>query len=503
MPETDPVQTLLEKAPMSKAQKAELWDAFQSAADADDLATKIKPLGVPTHIKAGLWDLKASSTPDAPAVAIAEPKPAIAENPRTWGDTAVDVAKGAAKGVGNTVFGLGKVVHDYTPIGRISDAIQPGAFDQRPPELEPSNIAQRVGFTGEQIAEYFIPASTATKVGKAVNVAKDAALSLAQSGSPVQAGVTGAISAAIPGGSAAAKASSALKQGALDTMAGSLKATKEWAKLESERLAPEMLKRGIGGSIPKLRTVARETAARVGKNLAQAYDAATAAGDTVSGLIVRGNVQLAKDALHTRGTSGKLIPVPGYQTAIKALDDLDAFVAKLPDDIPVNQAAGLKRAFDDIAEQAGLFGPNKMASASEKKEAWAFKKASDSIRELLNTNPTIEELNKEASFWIGLRNVVDATKLRKTGQVGGLIPQLAGAGGAAAGATVAGPYGMIGGAYVANRLARVLQSPAYMNKVSAPLKNTLADALASGSVGRIADATARITASLPAQVRAQ
>src|SRR6187402_712582 len=40
-----------------------------------------------------------------------------------------NVYTGAAKGAGNTLFGLGKLVRDYTPIGRVSDLISPGAFD--------------------------------------------------------------------------------------------------------------------------------------------------------------------------------------------------------------------------------------------------------------------------------------------------------------------------------------------------------------------------------------
>lgn len=431
---------------------------------------------------------------------------ATAQPARTWGDTAADVAIGAAKGVGNTVFGLGKVVHDYTPIGRISDAIQPGAFDQRPPEIVPSNTAQRVGFTGEQLAEFFVPAGTAAKAGKLVNVAKDAGLALAQSGSPAAAGLSGALTAAMPGGKMLSKASEALESSAQKTMADALRASKEWAKAESEKLAPEMLKRGIGGTFKGMRTQAREMAARVGQNLDDAYKAAAAAGETVPSDIVRGNIQLSSDALHITSASGKKLAVPGREEAIAKLSELETFIGEMGADIPVDKAVTIKRAWDEIVSKAGLYGNKATAPASEKAAAWSFREAANSFRELLNANPDIAALNKEAGFWIGMRDVLNATKLRKVGQTGGLMR----AGGSMVGATVGGMTGdsyseravngVIGG-LAGQQFIKLVQSPYFMTKVSAPAKQALADALASGNAGQIRSVTSRIVSALPAQAR--
>jgi hypothetical protein len=120
-------------------------------------------------------------------------------------DTGDDVIKGVAKGVGNTVFGLGKAVHDYTPIGRISDAILPGAFEQRPEELIPQNTAQRVGYTGEQMAEFLLPTGAAGKVGMAAEVAKATGLTGAQGGSKGEMGASAVLSA-VPAGAMTSKA---------------------------------------------------------------------------------------------------------------------------------------------------------------------------------------------------------------------------------------------------------------------------------------------------------
>jgi hypothetical protein len=417
------------------------------------------------------------------------------------------MAVGAAKGAGSTAFGIGKMLHDYTPLGRVSDAIAPGAFEvaNRPPELAPTNRAQQVGHTAEQVGEFFIPGAAATTAGKVGRVAADAGLALAQSGSPTQAGVTGAITAVLPGGGAAKKVAGALQESAQSTMAQALGATKEWAKSEAEKLAPEMLKRGIGGSIQSMRTLARDTAAKAGQNLADAYTTAAAAGETVPGDIIRGNIQLARDSLHATTPTGAKLAVPGYEGAVAHLDKLHEFVGQLGDDIPVDKAAFVKKAWDRIVSSAGLFGPKATASASDSAQAWATREAAGSFREILNTNPTIEALNKEAGFWIGMRDVLDATKLRKVAQGGGLVKAGAATVGAGVGAATGDSYsdravkGVLGG-LAGQQFVKLVQSPAFRSQVSAPLKQYLAEALASGSAARVTGATGRILAALPAQV---
>lgn len=439
------------------------------------------------------------SLPQAPQAAPAAPQAPA----RTWVDTAKDVAGGVRAGMANTVFGGGDLIRRAVGMDRIIDD----------PEVQaamtpPQSTAGKVGFAGEQIGEFFIPTGVVGKAGRVAEVAKSGALTLAQSRDPKAALASSAITAALPPvAKLAGKAGAALKSSAIDTMANSLKATKEWAKDEAAKLAPEMLKRGVGGSIKGLRKMSSEMAQRVGKDLDDAYKAAAANGETVNGPIVRGTLQFARDALHTKDAAGKLIAIPGNDTAIQSLTRLDEFVEALGDDIPIDKAATVKRAFDDIVAKAGLYGQNAMAPASEKAQAWSYREAANAFRELLNNNPSIEALNKEAAFWIGLRNVVDATKLRKVGQTGGLMAAGSGGAGAVAGAlsgesnSERATNALLGG-LAGRQLVRVLQSPAYMNRVSAPLKNALAEALASGSPGRVQSVAGRIAASLPAQARA-
>lgn len=64
----DTVEALLRRSPLTQAQRADLWDAYNGAQDQDGLAAALKPLRVPNEIKAGLWDMKsAPAAPESPA----------------------------------------------------------------------------------------------------------------------------------------------------------------------------------------------------------------------------------------------------------------------------------------------------------------------------------------------------------------------------------------------------------------------------------------------------
>ncbi len=452
-------------------------------------------------------DIPKTAASGAPPAAAA---PAAPE--RTWGDTAADLAIGAVKGAGNTVYGLGKVVHDYTPIGRISDAIQPGAFEDanKPPELTPTNAAQRVGQGVEQVGEFFLPTGAAGKVGKVAEVGKAGLLTLAQGGSPTSAGVSAGLTAAFPVvGSAVSKLSGPLERGAQREMAQALGATKEWAKAEATKLAPEMLKRGVGGSRAAMLNTAKEAASRVGANLDQAYTAAAQAGQAVPSNIIAGNVQLARDALMTTLSNGARVTIPGTEPVVSKLNELADFVLTLGPDVPVDKAAHIKRTWDGIVSKAGLFGPKATASATDSAHAWAIREASGAFRDLLNANPTIADLNKEAAFWTGLKNVLKETQKRTQAQAGtGLVAAGTGGAGAVAGALSGDSTGdratraLLGG-LAGRQLVKLVQSPAFKTMVTAKMKHELAQALASNSPGLLTGSVQKVVASLPAQMREQ
>lgn len=438
--------------------------------------------------------------------------------------TAVDLSIGALKGVGNTVFGLGKIVHDYTPVGRISDAIYPNAFEH--PErnltdvvldrqrtnpiidaLQPSNTTQRVGYTGEQIGEFFVPMSKVAKLGTAGQMARSGLQTLAQSGSPTDAAVSAGLTAVLPGASAAAKGVKALRGSAEKSAAQALGATKEWAKSEASKLAPEMIERGVKGTREAMLEAAKAQTQTINTAIGEVIKDAAARGTIVEGKVARESIKAAQQALMIPSANGKAIPIEGAQAALGKLQRLDKFVERLGDAIPIEDAQRVKVAWDKIVSKAGLYGPKATASATDNAEAWAIREAAGSFRKLLaEASPDLAALNKEFAFWGGLKNVLKETQKRTQSQGSGLVSGITGATGAAAGFASGDGLGdslekaVVGGA-VGSQVVKLIQSPWFRTNVSAQAKNFLADALASGHTGKILDAVKKITVAMPAQVR--
>lgn len=465
---------------------------------------------VPTEAELQTIFAQTATAPREPAVPPV-PAPAPTTGERVGGVTggAIDVGIGAVKGLGNTVFGLGKFFRDYTPVGRISDAIQPGAFDERPEVLQPQNTAQRVGYTGEQVGEFFVPSAHLAKLGKVGAVSRSVAQTMAQTNEPLAAGVSGALTAVIPGGSAVKRGAEMLEESAERSVAQALGATKEWAKAESAKLAPEILKRGVGGSRDAMLQLAKETSRRVGQDLDDAYRTAAAAGDEITSGVVRRHIRTVADSLKVPDASGRLRIVPGNERIVSRLNKLDEFVGQMGSFIPVDRAAAIKRTWDALVSKAGLFGQKAGANATDQADAWAIREASGAFRELLNRNPTIAALNQEAAFWTGLKNVLKETKKRTQAQSSGLGSTVVGAAGMGVGAMQGDSVGervtnaALGG-YGAKKLTQLVQSPWFRTQLSAPFKQTLSDLLASGKTGDalllIEKAAKQATLAVPAQV---
>ena len=324
---------------------------------------------------------------------------------------------------------------------------------------------------------------------------------LAQTGSVADAGVSGALTAAVPSAATIKRGVNMLKRSATNDVARALAPTKEWAKTETARLAPEMLDRGIKGSREAMLQQAKAASKEVGARIGAAYEAAAANGQTINGLAIRGELQFAKEALMVPGANGKLLAVPGTEGVLKQLDDLEAFVGQLGDDIPVDKAHAVKVAWDQIAAKAGLFGPKATSSATDNASAWAIREGAGSFRRMLEEVPDVAALNKEYQFWTGLKKVIKETEKRKQGQSGGLFA--AGGAGAAAVATAASG-GSLGAAFLTGwagkKALEFMQSPAF-RMASAQTKDALANALASGSQGELTRVMSRIVAASPAAAR--
>jgi hypothetical protein len=491
-----------------------LWDAYQKAATPDDLAAALKPLKLPNPLKADLWDLKA-----APGATSPPPRPAAPSEPASLGQMVTDVGTGIVKGAANTAIGLGNLAYQYLPpVRAASDLAQRAIFgDVQPAEplfqaarqaVQPTNLPQALGYHGEQIGEFFVPAGYAGRGLKAVEALKAGATTLAQTGDPTTAGVAAGLTAVLPGAATASRAAGALERSAQKSVAGALGATKEWAKTEAAQLAPEMLARGVKGSRAEMLAQAKTAVADVGSKIGAEIQALAGQGQTIQGPIVSQAIQTARDALHvSTPQAGAMLPIAGTEPVIRQLDKLGTFVRQLGPDIPIDQAAKIKTVWDRIVSKAGLYGPKAQASATDSAAAWSIREAASSFRNLLaQGSPTLDQLNKEYAFWKGVRGVLTETERRTQAQGAGLISGVTGGAGVIGG-LISGKdvedklqnaliYGLAG-----RQLVRLLQSPAWATRVSAPLKQALADALASQSSLRVTSATQRILSSLPAQVR--
>lgn len=113
------------------------------------------------------------------------------------GEIGTDVAIGAAKGLGSSVYGLGQLGE------RALQPIFGGEVSKKPQILEPKTTAEKVGFGAEQIGEFFVPASGIAKgvkvLEKGIQASKTSKLlqgaSKLVSRSILGAGETGAITA--------------------------------------------------------------------------------------------------------------------------------------------------------------------------------------------------------------------------------------------------------------------------------------------------------------------
>lgn len=505
----DPVADLLRKTPIPDAIRAQAWDAFESAKDADELATALQAIKMPDVAKASLWDLKAQAAPP-PQATVTQPQTQIAPNDE---GVLTGLIKGAAKGAANTAIGLGQIVHEIPGVSRVVDAIYgtPGlsqaSFPAARKAVEPTTTAQKIGYGAEQVGEFFTPTGVAGKLGKVVEVAKSVGLTQAQTGSPAAAAASGAITAVLPGAGAAQRAATSLEAGAGKTVARALGPTKEWAKEQAKKLAPEMIERGVKGSRPQMLAQASAKTAELSKGIKNAIDSAAGEGVEVSGDVVRGAIQAAREALTAVDANGTARVIPGTETVVKRLEKLDSFVTALGPDIPIDKAAQIRRVWDQIVSKAGLYGQKATASSTDAATAWATREAANAMRGVINKGSVdLAALNQEYSFWKGLKDVLKETERRTQAQSSGLTSTvLAGTGatiGAASGNSVSDRVqNAVLGGLAGKQLIKLLQSPAWATRVSAPLKIMLSDALASGSAARIEAATKTILRAIPAAYR--
>lgn len=427
--------------------------------------------------------------------------PAAPTAPARGRSMIADVGIGAAKGAANTVIGLGQIARRIPGVAALDRVMAP-----IPINTTPQNTAQRIGYGAEQVGEFFAPVGMVGKAARAAEIGKSALLTQAQTGSPVAAGVSAGLSAVVPGVSAVRSAVRNLRAGAERNMTQALGATTMAHKATAAGLAPQMLTRGVKGSRQTMLDQATSRTAAVGGEIGTAIEQAAKTGTTISGDAIDTVLGNAARTLKVPDATGRLIPIDGTQPVLRKLNSLREFVVSLGPDIPIDRAAKIKTTFQHIVSQAGLYGQKVGASATDSANAWAIREAAGAFKALMNdATPSLAALNAEYAFWKGLKGVLTATVKRTQSQGGGLIAGGMGGSGAIVGAMSGDSpadkaekaflYGVAGRQFV-----KVIQSPYWRTAVTAPMKDKLADALASGNTGNVIHALGKITAALPARV---
>jgi hypothetical protein len=439
----------------------------------------------------------------------------------------LDAIVGAGKGAARTAVGAGRLVQMIPGVTRLTGEIPEGAESAL--GLDPTNTAQRVGMGVEQAAEFFLPGGAlrrAPAVAKLISRAPTAGRATAEGligggvsalqGGDVTTGAAFGLAGPLAGkavGAAASRAggvASRLNTQARTQIGQALDPTTRRMKAKTTRITPEIQKRGMTGSREAILSDATDKAAALGKQIDT--ELVIAGKRPIDLADARRRLAAMKGATfemvpQSSGPAKQVIHDPRKYTQIEKLESiLDGY----GDTMNVRQATAIRRTWDAIVERAGGFDDKAKGapfgmSLDDASEASVVRDGVAGLRKALaKAVPEVKDINKEFGFWSDLRDVLQATQLRHTGQKRGMFRKIMAAGGTASGAVVgsgAGPQGAAAGAVLAGTLAdkaeKMFASPQW-KLLSAKYKTKLADAIASANPQRIQVEFARVGQALNA-----
>lgn len=415
-----------------------------------------------------------------------------------------DLLIGAVKGMGDTFTGLGELVHKIPGVSGLVDALYgtPGLSEHAFPEQrklnQPTNTMQAIGKTGEQIAEFFIPTSAASRGAKiATEATKSGLLTTAQTGSPTEGAINAGLTAAIP--PVAKAVSGMLSRGAEESTIRALgppggRGPTGAARLkDAEQVAPTLMARvGDGRAFsPMTQRAARESAkselAQAGSKMKLMMRVEGGLAGDKTPILTKIADERAKLRVSKAG-GGTMLPAERetvdqlWATLEQEVKDVEPTVKGLHD---LKQAWNEAVNWDDPVKE----GANKI-----------YETGGNLIRaQLKNDGPAVARADKVFSLASKLNELVNAPNVRRPGSgiTGALAPHAAKAGGAviggAEGYREGGITGALAGAASGAALVSLLQSPGF-RFISANMKQMLANALDKGDSARIATLVSSLTA---------
>jgi hypothetical protein len=488
-----------------------------------------------------LTDLFASV---APASAAPPPPPASEPGLIQQAAGVLDMPRqavvGGMKSLGQGAVGAGQMVAGipgvadainalYRLVGMDVDTKQALGDALRQPELTPNTPTERLGKTATDVAQFFtLPSGKGNLIRQGLTQA---------AGTGILAGTQGAtkgeagIGAVLAGSSPAAvkgvsKLAEPLREGAQKLVVQALGPTKERYKAMASKLAPEFLKRNLGGATGRSREALLETAksnaAQAGRAVDQVLKNSGGQGVATAPILRAIDDAKAPFQTTTQMTAAELAGRPELaakatpvgpdlfdvsvildKRPIQQLNKLKAVVEDLGPVATVEQMVAVRRAWDKVVDQAGGYAQRGKGAIGvplkDQSEAWAKREMTNAIRlRLSEAVPDLAKVNKEFAFWKSLSDVLKQTQQRTQPQTGGFAKSvMTGAGVAAGGASGDTASDRVQNAILGGALGRqamkVFSSPRY-KLASAHLRNRLADAIASGDTERIGQAIGRLSA---------
>lgn len=284
----------------------------------------------------------------------------------------------------------------------------------------------------------------------------------------------------IPGGnkiaSAFMKMPEKLKSKAVEQYSKMLSATTKKTKTMTQRIAPELLDRGV--KVKSLDSLSE----KAGREISSTGDSIRKLEDTISPFAktkTKSTVDTLKKMRQGYVVNGKVV----NQQAVKAIDNELTTILQYGDEIPTKDFIRIKRILDKSVKKLNAdFTKNEgMTLVAEAKEEMA-----NAMRDRINTDHVdLAALNRDYHLWSNTKTVVDHAINRKTSQVG-LSKTLSSLSGGLAGVTQGDDLGdsLQKGAigfFLGRQAAKFFTSPAYRS-VAAVNKTKLANLLANGKI---------------------
>lgn len=292
---------------------------------------------------------------------------------------------------------------------------------------------------------------------------------------------------------AAPKVSDALRDMAQKQYLQALAPTTAEMKQRAMRVIPEMISRGVTGSLESLRDKADAMTDAVGQ---QRQAAVAAASQTQT------NVRPVIDSINQSLRDNRIViddPQTGQpkvmnQTVMDAANQMKQNITQFGGNLSLDTLDKVKQYYQSVVNEAGGYSGQPDLGLSKRIMRDATSAIAD---ELHQADPDIAKIDAEYTVWANLRDVANSTILRKAGQGLGARDVVTALSGGGLGYLAHGIGGGTLGAAVLGSLALAMKSPAWKT-VSAVTKDRLAGLLAHGDLRTAALLTTRLTTTPPA-----